>query len=176
MSLIPTRLLILRRLTALLEEVAYQDEAGNDVLMLGRVSRGRILLGEESKPPLLSVLEAARPDPHTGYAGDENDAHHDMWPLLVQGIIEDDIDNPTDPAYFMVAAVEAQLSKIIAVDANTGHALFPQHKDLGGLITALEIMPPVVRPPEDKVSSKAFFFLPIRLGVAISSDQPYTTV
>ena len=176
MSAIPTRLLILRRLTALLEEIVYQDELGNDVSLQGKVFRGRILLGEESKPPLLAILEAARPDPHTGYVGDENDTHHDMWPILVQGIIEDDIENPTDPAYFMAAAVEAQLSKIIAVDANTGHPSFPQHKDLGGLITALEIMPPVVRPPEDKVSAKAFFFLPIRMGIAISSDQPYTTV
>lgn len=176
MTAVPTRLVIMRRLSALLEAVEYVNEAGDTVSMADKVVRGRILLGDDIRPPLISILEAARPDPHSAFAGDQNDLRHDMWPILVQGIVEDDLLNPTDSAYWMCAAVEKQLNKIIATDGRTGDPLFPDYMDLGGLISSLEILPPVVRPPEDKPSKRAFFFLPLRLGISIGSDQPYTEV
>jgi hypothetical protein len=175
MANIPTRLLILQRLQALLSTIT---DIGLDdpVDMADKVFRGRILLGADVKPlPVISILEAPRPDAAASHSGDWDDIRYDGWTLLIQGMIEDDILTPTDKAYYLQAAVEAKLAEITAVN-EIGNPAYPDAFYLGGLITKFEIGPPVVRPPENQVSATGFFFLPVRVGVVGDPGKPYTAV
>lgn len=174
MSLVPTRLVVLQRLCALLEPVTY-EYTGQTFSLDGAVFRGRQLIGEESKPlPVISILEAARPDVPQ-YAAEEQQRMTDRWQLLITGMCQNDLLNPTEPAYFFSAAVLQRVSRIIAVKPN-GNPKYPEDFHLGELITGCEISPPVVRPPDDKASAVAFFFLPIRVGIATEFAEPYTSV
>lgn len=168
--LVPTRLLILQRLTALIEATTTGLPLPA-VDLTGRVFRGRSLTGTETDRPAVSILESPRPESAI-FAGNW-EAQKAGWTLLVQGLVDDDKENPADAAYYLAAAVEAQLYKTVALNQNGG-PVHPQHYLLGNLVTSIEIAPAVVRPPEKEVSSTAFFFLPLRLGVAASPGQPYT--
>lgn len=172
---VPTRLLVMQRLCSLLEDEPLEIN-GVMVDMKGAVARGRNIVGEEVKPlPFISIMESPRPDVAT-YAGEDASYRKDHLVLLIQGRIIDDKLNPGDTAYWFEAAVEERLSRIIAVKPASGKPLYPEHHMLGNLISALEIAPPVVRPPEDKISSSAYFFLPVRVGIAVRLQNPYTPV
>lgn len=175
MTQIPTRLLVLQRLTALLRETTVLLPSG-PVVLTDAVFRGRTLIGDESKPwPIISILEAPRPD-FGVYAG-SGEARKEQWQLLIQGMADDDMLNPSDSAYMLYAAVEEQLYKIAAISrSGSGKPLFPEHFMLGNLITDIEISAPVIRPPGDRPSATAFFFLPVRVGIATVFGSPYTTV
>jgi hypothetical protein len=171
---IPTRLLIMQRLTALLETLVIN---GVETDLTKFVFRGKNLVGDErADGPSLSILESPRPD-IASFAGEEAFARKEWWTLLITGMTKDDRVNPYDPAYYLQAAVDERLNRVIAIKSNgSGSPLYPEHHLLGGLITGLEVAPPVIRPPEERVSSTAFFFLPIRVGVAVQFGKPYTTV
>lgn len=174
---IPTRLLVLQRLQALLESTPLTVN-GTAVDLDGHVFRGRNILGEESPSDdgfTLAIVEAPRPDVAV-YGGDEGSFRSDSWTLLIQGTCPDDKLNPSDTAYYFYAAVEERLSQIIATKPGRGTGQYPEHFLLGDLVTSMEIAPPVVRPPGDKLAAKAFFFLPIRLGIATKLGEPYTSV
>lgn len=178
MAQIPTRLLILQRLTALLQGVVTPDF---DLSGEGGVLRGRNIIGidpfvNNSRDHLVALIESPRVDAATLYTADWNEMRHDGWIILLQGICKDDgaLDAP-DRAYHLQAAVEQQLSRILATDRN-GDPVFQGDFNLGGLLSDIEIGPPVVRPPEDLVSASAFFFQPIRLHVPQLVSNPYTTV
>lgn len=168
---IPTRLVVVQRLCSLLETVEFKGESLD---LEGSVFRGRNIFGDESKAPALSILEAPRPDFAT-YAGEEQFMRKDSMILMIQGRAIDDKLNPSDNAYWLSAAVEQRLSRVTAVKSG-GRPLFPEDYLLGNLITSMEVAPPVVRPPEDKVSSSAFFFLVLRVGIAVAISDPYTPV
>lgn len=175
MAQIPTRLLILQRLQALL--VGVQAKPGTAVLTDRQVFRGRILLGEEIKPlPAISIIESPRPDQAAEMLGDWDEWRAERWSLMVQGLVADDPINPTDEAYYLEAAVEERLSRITATDEITGEPVYPDAFMLGRLVKSFEIGPPVVRPPEQLVSATGFFFLPIRVGIVGKTDDPYTVV
>lgn len=171
--MIPTRLLILRRIAELLATIS-DIGLPEQVDMADKVFRGRVLFGADVKPlPMLSILEAPRPDVAADHKGDWDEWRTEGWTLLVQGVIEDDIANPTDNAYFLEAAVEQKLAEINATN-DFGQPADPDVFMLGGLINRLEIGPPVVRPPENNPSASGFFFLPIRVGIAVDLSSPYT--
>jgi hypothetical protein len=177
MSFVPTRLLILRRLQAVIETPTHDSPNDTVDLSGGKVFRGRIILGEEIKPlPAVSIVEAPQTDSNASFAGDSSQGRHDMWNLFVQGIVDDDKLNPTDAAYELAATVEQRLSRITSVDRVSGVAVYGNEYHLGGLISDLQIMAPIVRPPEKTVSSSAFFFLPLKVGVPRSADSPYTVI
>lgn len=176
MTTIPTRLLILKRLQSVIETVT-PGQSIDTYNLVGKVFRGRMLIGEEIKPlPAVSLIEAPQTDANAVFTRDYQQGRKDMWNLFVQGIVADDPANPCDAAYSLCAAVESRLARITAVDNNSGNALYSQDYLLGNLITDFEIMAPVVRPPEKTVSGSAFFFLPLRVGVAVPVGSPYTTV
>ena len=167
---IPKRLLVLQRLCTLLETLEIDGEI---VDMTGKVTRGRNIIGEEIEAPALAILEAPRPD-FASYSGEEAFMRKDHMILLIQGRAIDDKLLPGDKAYYLAAAVEQRLSLIVKTKPN-GNPQYPEHHMLGNLITSLEVAPPVVRPPEDKVSQWAFFFLVLRVGIAVDISAPYTS-
>lgn len=182
MSNIPTRLLVLMRLCDLLEGPLVID--GVSTSLAGKVYRGRNLLGDESVAddmcPCLSIIEAPRPDIAV-FAGD-GEARLDALTLLITGVANDlewapgNTNQRGDAGYYLHAAVEERLARIVSLKAKTGNPEFPEHYMLGNLITSLAVAPPVVRPEGDKLSSKATFFLPVRVGIGGALWQPYTSV
>lgn len=174
MTQVPNRLAILVALTDHLK--AITPDNGYEFDLSQSVYRGRNLLGADVRGdnlPLVSILESPRPDIAV-YAAEEANWRWDQWTLLIQGLIDDDKRNPSDRAYYLCAAVEQHLARLSEVRRETGKPRYPDEYLLGGRVTGMEIAPPVVRPPEDRVSAAAFFFLPIRVGVAIETSHPYT--
>lgn len=174
MADIPLRLAILQRLTALLEQTDGLDHAGNPYNLVGSVYRGRTEFGDETEIPALSILEA--PNPDIGVFAGENEAFRDTWVLLLQGWAVDDKMNPSDPAYYLAAAVQKQLSRIMTMRSDgSGRPVDKVNYMLGDTIAGIQVGPYVVRPLEKAASARAFFYLPVRISVAQSIDQPYLT-
>lgn len=162
----PFRLEVLRRMTALIETIgvssaiAYAD-------MSGKVKRGRIMFGEETPVPFVAILEPPIPVDQLP-SPEGSDSTSGYWDLLIQGFVEDDEDNPTDPAHILCANVRAVLA---------------QHREdehLNGLfgmgvrtnvVEDIFIGEPKVR-PSDEISAKAYFWLPIRLKVVETLTEP----
>lgn len=161
------RLDILRALTKHLEGINGIDPY--EFNLAGRIFRGRDKFGSQDPVPLVSVLEGKNTS-YGQFADDSNAVRLDSWLLLVQGWVQDDPLNPTDPAYRLLADVELRLSDIIATEA--GRPKFPGIYLLGGLISSLTVAQPVVRPPEEAVSSKAFFYLPLLVGLKSDLSNP----
>lgn len=161
----PKQLRILKKLSAHLE--ATSGYAGV------RCHRGRTIVSARDIEDCLSILEAPRPVTGTP-AGHEGHRRKESWTLLVQGWPKDDKDNPSDPAYRMKAAVELQLSRLIAVREQDGLPLYPDEYMLGGDLVTLTIGQGVVRPPEQEVASRlAMFYLPLVLEIVTDIRNPY---
>lgn len=166
----PYRLRVLKALTCHLEGIS--PELGYDYELKGAVYRGRTVVGEDMKVPALSILESPRPD-FGAYVG-EDQARSEGWALLLQGWVEDDKKNPTDPAYRLASAVENRLALIVLErDDGSGRPLdtlaymLGRQEDGHTLISKFQFGPPVVRPP-DQSSSKAFFYMTLRVGLAVA--------
>lgn len=158
------RLIVLQKLTEHLRGVTPTN--GYEADLSKHVYRGRTLYGEETDLPIISIVEAPRPDFQI-VAGMNNEATYEKgWPILLQGMAEDDENNPTDPAYELMWQVERRLAEIIATDPNKGTPKFPDAYLLGRSITELAWGPGIVRPPNKDVSARAYFYLPLRIGLA----------
>lgn len=170
MSTPPKRLAILIALQQHLAAISVIDGYSHD--LADKVYRNRILLGADvtEKPPAVSILEAPRADLAL-FAGDWDEMRKDNWTLLIQGIVADDLTpNTSDDAYYLCQDVERRLARLIA-ENERGMPMYPDEFLLGGIITSVEIAPPVVRPAEAQVSTKSFFYLPIRIGVAVKIGE-----
>ena len=154
------RLTVLKKLTAHLKTITPQN--GYDFDLSNSVFRGRASYGEDNPLPLVSILESTRPD-NGSFAGEEQSERKENWSLLIQGWVHDDVENPTDPAYALMDAVERHLFRLIAESSINGAAIYPDEYLLGRSIGGITILPGVVRPPMEQVSSKAFFYLPVRV-------------
>lgn len=167
----PKRLAVLVALQKLLGQISTAD--GDAYTMAGKVHRGRLLFGQDvtGNPPALSIVEAPKPD-EALFAGEQKGQRSDNWLLLVQGIVEDTKrDDDCDNAYFLCQDVERRLARIQAVKEGSGSPKYPDDYLLGGMISAVEIAPPVVRPPEAGVSDNAFFYLPIKLTISVEIGE-----
>lgn len=156
----PLKLTILKKLTALLASVTPANGYESD--LAGKVFRGRTLYGQEVPTTMVTIVESPRPD-QPSFAG-SNTVMQEDWLLLIQGWTKDDPVNPTDRLYPMMADVEKVLFRVIA-ENKVGGAMYPEDYMLGRLIAGLQIGPGVVR-PSSEVSSKAFFYLPLRVSLA----------
>lgn len=154
------RLTVLKRLTDHLKGIAPANGYAFD--LSNNVFRGRTIFGEGDPVPLISILESPRSDSGV-YAGSESSERKEGWTLLIQGWAHDDVENPTDPLYDLMDAVERRLQRIIAESNTNGAALFPDEFLLGRSIGGLTVLPGVVSPAREQVSSKAFFYLPVRV-------------
>lgn len=162
----PQRLAIIMALQEHLEGINIAEGYNND--MQGKVFRNRILIGEDvyENAPALAIIEAPKADIAV-YAGEYEDWRKDYWTLLIQGITTDDkTANTADDAYYLCHDVERRLARLVAVKPGTGAPKFAVEHLLGGKITSVEIAPPIVRPPEALISSTAFFYIAVRLGIA----------
>lgn len=161
----PKRLAVITRLVEVLEQISTED--GDAFTMAGRVYRNRILIGADvtDKPPVLAIIESPRAEPGI-FAGEGKEARRDSWTIMIQGITADDRKNSGDDVYYLCQDVERRLLRISATKGHSGNPRYPDVHLLGGMITAIEIAPPVIRPPEAGVANNSFFYLPVRLGMA----------
>ena len=172
----PLRLRIMKALTDVLEEITpangYQYDLSdrrapgkqND-LMSRAVFRGVGVTGVDYPLPMLTILEVPVPDDPSASQYD-NPVQEADWRLLVQGFVEDDPSNPTDPAHRLMADVKKRLG--IEKKKNRDFDLL----GMGDSVTNLTMGQGVVRPP-DELSAKAYFWLDLRLKVVEDTENPY---
>lgn len=167
---LPKRLVILNALRDLLAGI--NENEGGTFNMAGKVYVNRLLFGADvtAQAPALSIVEAPRPD-FALYGGEDNFMRADKWTLLIQGITPDDkTANSEAWPYFLEQDVELRLRRMTELRAS-GSPAYREHYLLGDRIASVEVAPPVIRPPEAQVSSHAFFYVPIRLGIAVEIGE-----
>jgi hypothetical protein len=167
---------ILQALTAQLQGITPAN--GYNFDMSASVYRGITVFGDDKPPPALSILEAPRP-------GIEVTATTDLmkrltsWEILVQGWAEDDKLNPLDPVYALKASVEHRLARVGEAGGGTGAYYYPAEAMLGlnsagkYRIASIQIGPGVCRPPDAKISPRAFFYLPVTLKYNEDLSAPF---
>lgn len=168
------QLQILKAITAHIKGVTPANSYDFD--LTNAVFRGRLLYGENDPETMVSIVEHLQGDITTDVAGENNIEREETWILLVQGITKNDVDNPTDTIYNLKAAVEHRLARVILMD-NRGNPKYPDEYFFGlkqmKVITNVSIGPGIVSPPRQGISDKAFFYLPLGVGLATNISNPY---
>ena len=163
----PFRLRVLDALTDALKEITPANGYRHD--LSESVFRGRSTFGDDDPLPMVSVLEPPK-DLENIPSPPASSTTKGGWDLMVQGFVDDDKINPTDPAYFLHADVKRRLA---LVKRETGG----QHgsMDIFGIpgCVNLAIDPGIVRPP-DEISAKAYFWLFISFEVVEDLADPYS--
>ncbi len=165
----PVRLVVHKNLTALLETISYTDFDGDVIEMAGRVYRGRGVFGDETPVPAISILESPIPEDSVASPTAGSSAMHD-WELVVQGFVRDDRKNPTDPAHILLA----QVKQTLALERQKANWDKPEDGilGLGRTVDDMYIGAGVVR-PADELSSKAYFWLVLKLKMIEDLTDPY---
>ena len=163
----PFRLRVLDALTAALQEITPVNGYRHD--LSAAVFRGRAVYGDNDPLPMVSILEPPKdleniPSPPAA------STTKGEWDLMIQGFVDDDKLNPTDPAYFLHADVKQRLA-LIKRDTGGQHGSM----DVLGVPGCVEIHiePGFVRPP-DEISAKAYFWLFITFLVVEELADPYS--
>ncbi len=169
--MISKKLQILIALTAHLESTI--TGLASPATLLGKVFRGRVVFGEEVKPPFLAILEDPRqiaPEE----AGSANLVRNENWRLLIQGFVPEEDDHPSDAAYDLMARVEQRMSRLVEEPPNGMRGgRYPTEFRLGGLVSSLQFQIPVVRPGKDDVSDTAYFYMPVAVGLKTDITNPF---
>lgn len=179
----PFKLRVLHALTACIKEVTPANDYSHDLsdfdpgdgAMMPRVFRGRPWFGESDPIPMVSVLEAIdEPDYLFAIPPDSEGGTYD-WGLLVQGFVDDDPTNPTDPAYRLMRDVRRRLvrEKTRKMPGRQGltDPLGTSQFDLPGCrVTDMKISTGKVRPADD-ISAKAYFWLVVVLTVSEDAEE-----
>lgn len=135
-----------------------------------KVFYGRAIFGSESIVPFLSILEPAKPA-DLAAAGEDKTRRNVRMDLMVQGFVPDDKVNPLRPAYEMMAEVELRLSELIST--TEGRPDFKDSYRLANLANDVLIGQGVARPPTEKVSPTAFFYIPLTVVFTHDLKQPF---
>lgn len=161
----PLRLRVLKALTTALEEITVAN--GYAYTLTGKVFRGRDQFGESDPVPMVAILEAIEQSPaKMADMRPASGVSNTPWDLLIQGFVDDDPTNPSDPAHVLMADVKKRLAQ---------ERVRERQRDIlgmGGRVTELLMSPGVVRPP-DEVSAKAYFWLRLHLNIVENLGDPY---
>lgn len=160
---VPFRLRVLKALTATIEQVNPDNGCHYD--LRGKVFRGRVRFSVDDPIPMVSILEAPIPQEVIQSRG-ENDKSSGAWELLIQGFVEDNRENPSDPAHHLMAEVKAALVK--DKRRERGNDML----GMQGRVFEMFVGQGSVRPPEDP-TTEAFFWLTLTLRLAETLEDPY---
>lgn len=164
------RLRVLKALTEVLEQIGQKTGYGTE--MVGRVHRGRLLYGNETDIPFISILEAPIPKDTIPTPG-ANPNSYGKWELLIQGFVKDDRKNPTDPAHELMGNVKAILAEEMMKNKSFSMLHIGDDKyQIKTRIREMNIGQGSVRPP-DEITDKAYFWLTLTLSVAETLNKPY---
>lgn len=181
MTDIPFPIRALQALTAALKEITptngydhdLSDFTDDDGVTVARVFRGRAWFGDGDPIPMLSILEGRDPADEVAEPPLETASGEYDWPLIVQGFVQDDPLNPTDPARLLLADVRRRLAQEVKRKRPGTHQLDPLGLGVGkNRITKFRFGPGVARPADD-VSDKAYFWLSVTLRVFDNPEHPF---
>lgn len=165
----PLRLRVLKRLTEELTKIT--PENGYTFDLTDRVHRGRDTFGQSDDVPMLSILESIlEKDQVQALPGGTHKAG--PWELLIQGWADNDLENPTDPAYHLLAQVQKRLVEVSRMSYLNPNRRGYDILQMGGTITDLRYSRGVVRPADD-VSAQAYFWLKVELDLVENLLDPY---
>lgn len=181
----PFKLRVLRALTDALKTITpangyhhdMADAQASDGVTDSKVFRGRAWFGDSDPLPMLSVLEGVNPSDEVAEPPVNTPVAEYDWPILLQGFVNDDPANPTDPAYLLMADVRRCLAK----EARRKMPGDPSEPNILGLQEAgdsrnqlvdLRIGAGVVRPADD-VSARAYFWASLTLRIVDHAADPY---
>lgn len=157
------RLVVLKKMTDLLKGgLPIVDDPNHD--WQDSVFRGRSEFGDEDPLPCVSIREDLDPDRGPSPVGTHGVVDKSQWILLVQGWVADDKDNPTDPAYNLMADVKKVLARI----EKEGDPYYL----LNDTVVGMRMEPGVCRSP-DQFSSKAYFWMRVVLQFVEDKADPY---
>lgn len=165
---VPFRLRVLQALTGVLQTITVANGYHHD--LADRIFRGRIIYGDSDPIPLVSILEAPLPDePDPTPAADGT--WKGSWRLMIQGWVDDDKKNPTDPAHYLLGDVKKALAaeRKKMIQPGRGNNIL----GMAGRVTDLRIGACVVRPAEEQVNEYANFLLSVSLEIAENMADPY---
>ncbi len=171
----PFRLRVLKAVSAQLKDINvpdgycheledFTDSAGRTA---ERVFRGRDQYGDNDPLPMVSILE----DPNamnSNNANEDETATTGGYKLLIMGFVEDDRENPTDPAHTLAADIITALVKAKKEKYNI--------LGLGSkmpCVTKLTIGQPVVRPADGVIADVAFCYIMLTLTLVEDLEKPY---
>lgn len=142
-------------------------------VMRSRVFRGRNTFGQDDPIPMVCILENPHAEPGLHDSPRGAPVVVGPWELLLQGFVEDDKQNPSDPAHYLMADVKKALVQVrTQLQPRSGGNLYPNLFGAGRGVTDMQIGSGVVRPP-DEVSDKACFWLTLTLQMAEDLGNPF---
>jgi len=176
----PLKLRILRAVTDSIKTVTVANGYGHDLgdfvdssrddELTPRVYRGRAWFGDGDPLPMISILEGKNPADFVAEPPATTTVSEYDWSIIVQGFVNDDKVNPTDPAYHLMADVR----RCLAAEA--------KRKDLMGMqtpfgftsnrISRVVVGPGVIRPADD-TSAQAYFWFTLTLRIIDNPSTPY---
>lgn len=182
---LPFKLRVLHALTDCLKTITpangyvfdMADFDPGDGVMTSRVYRGRMAFGDDGDGggdplPMISILEGVSPADEVAEPPVNSVVGQYRWPLLVQGFLEDDKQNPTDPAYVLLADVRRRLVQEKKRGRNPNRAERTIFGFTADKIIDLHVGAGVVRPADD-VSARAWFWLSMEIEIIDDADKPY---
>jgi hypothetical protein len=179
-ALVPTSLLVLQRLQAHLRLMApgqqeYRDRDDAVYDLSSSVYLHRVLFGADTAAPFLSLLPAPKQEPYDA-ADMERLTSRSDWLLLLQGYERNDGDE-IEAAYYLMAAAQAHLSRIVEQRKSGSGPKYPDEHLLGlnGVVTALDIGQGIVRPPDGQQVARTFFYIPLVVSYVVDMTTPYST-
>lgn len=176
----PFRLRVQKAIAAAISEISVAD--GYSVDLANQVFRGRLIFGDNDPVPMVSIMEPPlpndlRPSPPLSTVEDG------WWDIIVQGFVKDDRDNPTDPAHVVMADVKKRLAQELKRKGTGpnirqpdpfGINFNPDGSTRRNIIEQFKIGAGVVRPPEEAVSTKAYFWLVLKLKIVEDNLDPFS--
>ena len=146
---------------------------GYDHDLTKSVFYGRPIFGNETDVPFLSIL----PPPRLGTVRTLGESDGKLrrvgtieW--MLQGFVPEDRKNPLAPADALLAEVELRLSEVIS-EAN-GRPTHPSIFRLANrAVKDFRIGQGMSRPPTEKVSPTAFFYLPLEIDFMNDLSKPF---
>ena len=166
----PLRLRIQENLSDVIGTVVNHPDSPYSYVLAGNVFRGRVLFGDNDPDAMACILEVPLPEEQFAGPG-ESTQTRGQWQLLIQGFVEDDRENPTDPAHWMMADVKVALAKEREKRRNLSDPT-QGILGLGQHVLDLRIGAGVCRPP-DELSAKAYFWLAVTLDLSEDLVNPY---
>lgn len=151
-------------MSSLIEQTVTHSN-GRLIDLTGVVFRGRTRYDVRDPVPMVALIQAPNLDVRSDDAGEGCRRLVDKT-YLIQGWVENDPDNPTDPVHELLAEVKRALSFVLLMDS--------EHYLMGGLITKLSVSVGLVRPAEAGISDKAYFWLPVTVKVEEDLSDPYS--
>ena len=150
------------------------DRDSNNVLV-PRVYRGRLWFGDSDPIPMVSVLEGVNPADEVFAPVVDMTTGGYNWHLMIQGFVNDDPQNPTDPAYYLERDVRRALMAEKRRLKPGRHTTDPFGVSTWGLpncaVLNMTLGVPVIRPADD-VSAKAYFWTSLTLEIVEDLEAP----